>query len=612
METLIVKDERGKMISKSEIENSLFIKAEKVCDVKSSPLKEVFDFIDQGSDILSPVNNGNRFIIEQISRNGLAYSQLDKKDIEGRYFDEASPVLINLKFEELMKKVIKTNKPLEFTISLYSDEYLVNCFKKKIFYIDGKIYIFTNKTDTCDLNILHTDFLFESSHNGLFILQYQKIQKCNENQAKIFALSLEDSLNLDIFSLSFKSEHYKKEELEKIFKEVINRERSLYTGNIKFTDTKGNIHWLRTVVTPTVYNDRPAALFSNQDITKTKQNEQQAILLQENLRILQSRVKLAIGNLFKDKTYYWTNEFYQILGIKKDDYDDKTDLIKLFISDEDKEKWDNRIKIAEENDGIFEDTIKIINNKGETKYLSNYLQYNPIELFDRTIITQAYIQDITDITESHLKLEEDLQDREILLKEVHHRVKNNLQIILSLLSLDSRFDKDNPLELIESTKSRIKTMALIHEKIYKSSTLSSINIKDYITDEVSSLLSLYNASNITPHVDVEEIMLNMDTTIPLGLMINEVIINSIKYAFPDEIEGNIYINLKTDGDCINLTLSDDGVGFPEGLDIYNSPSLGLTIINSLTQQIEGTFTDLKPDKGVSLEIKFKKPEEKED
>ena len=367
METLIVKDERGKMISKSEIKNSLFIKAEKVCDVKSSPLKEVFDFIDQGSDILSPVNNGNRFIIEQISRNGLAYSQLDKKDIEGRYFDEASPVLVNLKFEELMKKVIKTNKPLEFTISLYSDEYLVNCFKKKIFYIDGKIYIFTNKTDTCDLNIIHTDFLFESSHNGLFILQDQKIQKCNENQTKIFALSLEDSLNLDIFSLSFKSEHYKKEELEKIFKEVINRERSLYTGNIKFTDTKGNIHWLRTVVTPTVYNDRPAALFSNQDITKTKQNEQQAILLQENLGILQSRVKLAIGNLFKDKTYYWTNEFYQILGIKKDDYDDKTDLIKLFISDEDKEKWDNRIKIAEKNDGIFEDTIKIINNKGETK-----------------------------------------------------------------------------------------------------------------------------------------------------------------------------------------------------------------------------------------------------
>jgi two-component sensor histidine kinase/FtsZ-binding cell division protein ZapB len=610
MERLVTENEHGERIAETQIENdSIFIEAEKVCDVETSPFINLFDFIDQGVDILKPVNNGERFIIEEVGTNSLSYSLLDKEELKGRYLDEVSPKIVELKVQELMKKVVENKKPLEFTIHLYSDDYLINCFKKKIFLINDKILVLTNRVDTCDLNIIHTDQLFRTSHSGLLLIQDRVVQKCNENQAKILGTTIDDALGMDLTSFEFSSEHYIKEDLIKIFKEVLNRERSLYTGNLKFTDLNNKDHWLRTVVTPTMLNDRPAILISNLDITNNKIKEKQASLLQENMHILQGRAKLAIGNKFNDKTYNWTDEIYSILGINKEDYDNKTDIIGLFVTPEDKDKWDNRISIARENNGIFDDILSIVNKNGEKKYLSNFIQYNPIKLDDITIITQAYVQDITDVTVSHQQLEEALHDKEMLLKEVHHRVKNNLQIILSLLSLDSRFDKDNPLEIIESTKSRIKTMALIHEKIYKSSTLSSINIKDYITDEVTSLLSLYNATNITPNMNIDEIMLNMDTTIPLGLMINEVLINSIKYAFPNNAKGNIYVNLKVKNDCITLQLSDDGVGFPEGLDIYNSPSLGLTIINSLTQQIEGEFTDLKPEKGVGLQIRFKKPEE---
>lgn len=192
-----------------------------------------------------------------------------------------------------------------------------------------------------------------------------------------------------------------------------------------------------------------------------------------------------------------------------------------------------------------------------------------------------------------------------MIKEVHHRVKNNLQIILSLLNLDLRFHPDNPLDTVEATRTRINSMALIHEKIYGSKDLDHINLKDYIESEINELISMYCANNISKNFDLDDsIEVNIDESIPLGLIINEVFTNTIKYAFPNGECGNIFIELKKgDDENIILTIFDDGVGLPEDFNIDSTNSLGLVIIKNLINQLNGELVILNQ-KGTAYRFIF--------
>ena len=168
-----------------------------------------------------------------------------------------------------------------------------------------------------------------------------------------------------------------------------------------------------------------------------------------------------------------------------------------------------------------------------------------------------------------------------------------------------RFKPDDPESILKSTQDRIYSMALIHEKIYKSSDLANINIKEYLEDIVNYLLNLYSIGNIDVNYNLEDIELSMDTSIPLGLIVNEMMHNVIKYAFPDGNGGNVEMNIHSINDNVIFSFADDGVGLPDNLDIYNSPSLGLTVINSLVNQLEGVFSKIDQP-GTAYMISFKK------
>jgi two-component sensor histidine kinase len=199
-----------------------------------------------------------------------------------------------------------------------------------------------------------------------------------------------------------------------------------------------------------------------------------------------------------------------------------------------------------------------------------------------------------DLGSANAAREAALKQKDMLVKEIHHRVKNNLQIVSSLLSLQSGYNPD-PLvkEMIADSQQRIQSMALIHEILYQSRDSGSINMADYLRTLAAHLLRSYRTDDtqITLTLSVDQILLDVDTAIPCGLLLNELISNCLKHAFPDRRKGEVSIVLHADpSDQVTLTIRDDGIGFPADLDFRNSNTLGLQLVTGLVEQLQGTIT----------------------
>lgn len=216
------------------------------------------------------------------------------------------------------------------------------------------------------------------------------------------------------------------------------------------------------------------------------------------------------------------------------------------------------------------------------------------------------LEDITPEVEYQEKIKSSLEEKEILLREVHHRVKNNLQIISSLISLQSnRLDDEETIHLFRKTINRIQSMALVHEKLYQSHDFARINLAEYIKDLVQNVLNSYEGSQerIILEMDCEPVWININTAIPCALIINELVTNSVKHAFPHEGTGKIIIQLRQEGDQITITCTDTGVGLPHDINLHETSTLGLKLVQALTQQLKGEIKILKG-KGTSFKIQI--------
>lgn len=210
--------------------------------------------------------------------------------------------------------------------------------------------------------------------------------------------------------------------------------------------------------------------------------------------------------------------------------------------------------------------------------------------------------DLTAALEGHLSR---LREYEVLLRDVHHRVKNNLQVIASLLGLQAEYvDDPRALEAFAESQSRVRAMALVHERVYQSSDLARVDLAAYVRDLAERLFVAMGASpDIALRVAVEPATLPMDTAIPCGLLISELVSNSIKHAFPDGRSGTITVTLRRDGDRVALTVTDDGVGLPAGLDYRQSESLGLQLVTILAEQLGATL-EIDGSQGTRVTVTF--------
>ncbi len=218
--------------------------------------------------------------------------------------------------------------------------------------------------------------------------------------------------------------------------------------------------------------------------------------------------------------------------------------------------------------------------------------------------------DITEQKKTEEQIKSSLKEKEVLLKEVHHRVKNNMQVISSLLKLQSENTSDKQiLDLFNESQNRIQSMALVHEKLYQTKSLADVDFKGYVKSLVNSLLRSHGTDleKIVIKIEVTNVSLELESAIPCGLIINELVSNSLKYAFPEEKEGEIRVALNSiDHDELLLEISDNGIGMPENLDIRNSGSMGLHLVTILSEdQLEGQLK-LNRAGGAHFYIQFKK------
>jgi len=229
-------------------------------------------------------------------------------------------------------------------------------------------------------------------------------------------------------------------------------------------------------------------------------------------------------------------------------------------------------------------------------------------LYPEQEILEGSVIDITERKKAEQLIKQSLKEKEALLREIHHRVKNNMAVVSSLLSLQARTIEDATVRsLFEESQQRVRSMALVHEKLYQTKDLSAINFEDYIKSIISEIINLYriDTSAITTEINLEGVELDLESAVPCGLIINELLTNALKHAFPNNRSGVLCVHFaKTGEDTCTLTIKDNGVGLAEGFDYKEARSLGLRLVNVLTRQLRGTL-QIKSDKGTEAVVTFR-------
>jgi PAS domain S-box-containing protein len=341
-----------------------------------------------------------------------------------------------------------------------------------------------------------------------------------------------------------------------------------------------------------------------QNVTRQKNYEK---ALRNSEERFQSFMQYLPGVAFmKDSQgrYLFANELLTRLFQKhKTDWLGKTDF-QLYGSKTARQIVMNDRKVIDSGKGIH-----IIETIGEGEHATKWITAKfPIpDKHGKRVLVGGIAVDITDRIKVEQKLKVSLKEKEVLLKEVYHRVKNNLQITSSLLELQSAHIRDDyDRELFRESQNRLSTMAMIHEQLYKTDNLSSINMQDYINNLVTGLLQSYDAGNVVTDIRVDDTLFTLDTAIPLGLIINEIVTNSLKYAFRQQVlkENRLTIRLsKRAGNVMQLIVADNGPGLPSQDVIDSKKSLGMELIDALTSQLGGKL-DIRRDGGAVFIITF--------
>lgn len=336
---------------------------------------------------------------------------------------------------------------------------------------------------------------------------------------------------------------------------------------------------------------------------KTKQLTEKNLEL-EKLSLVASRTDNAVLIASPDGTIEWVNDgFIQLMGMPKE---------KLL---------NNNLSEINVYTNIINEIREAIINQHSRIFESNVTTHNIENLWISSTLTPIYDEegilkklvvvdsDITAGKKMQKQIETSLKEKDVLLKEIHHRVKNNLQIIISLLNLQTGYIKDEvTLKAVKDGQSRVRSMALVHEKFYQSDELSEIDLADYIEKLCHFIYQSYGdkTDRVRLHISGDKIALDMDTAMPCGLLVNEIVSNSYKYAFPNQEKGTIQIDFKKIDNKIILFIKDNGVGFPEEYDLERGESLGMQLIQALTSQLDGELV-VSRENGTSFKISFPYP-----
>jgi PAS domain S-box-containing protein len=468
------------------------------------------------------------------------------------------------------------------------------------------------------------DTIIERSAHSMWISD-DKGNLIRQNQAcrNLFHISDQDVLGkYNIFNDNIIKEQGQMSRVEQVFEEgqMVNFSLIYDTSQIQQLELDDSVELILDVTIAPVLDENGMvinAIIQHIDITERRKAEEALIGTQNEkskiLEILNEAQRIAkIGSWdwnMETNEVWWSDETYQIFGVTKD-YEPSFESNKMFIHPDDLENYQKQFENSFKTGAALDLDLRIITKNGEVKNC-----YTPGKIiFQESGKPKRFIGNIMDITERRKaddEVKKSLIEKENLLKEIHHRVKNNMQIISSLLSLQTHYVDDDVVKVLEGSQKRVKSMALVHEKLYHSKSLSKIDMADYIQSLASELFFSYlvKEGQIKLITEIENIEFNIETAIPCGLIINELVSNSLKHAFPNERKGKINISLKSKTDQYELIIMDDGIGLSNDFELENINSLGLQLVNSLIHQLDGEM-EIDHDQGTKFIITFKESDYK--
>ena len=394
-------------------------------------------------------------------------------------------------------------------------------------------------------------------------------------------------------------------------------------------------------------------------VTERKRAEEELNKSKKSLTVAQEIAHLGHWDWnIVDNTEVWSDEQFRIFGYEPDDIEPTYEHFLKALHPHDYERVVTTVKEALECSAQYKIEFRIIRPDGTERNVAAQGNVYP-DTFGKPVRMFGTTLDITDRKQREEQVKASLREKEILLKEIYHRTRNNMSVICSLLSMQSKTTKDKQvLTILKGIDNRIRSMSLVHSKLYQSKDLSNINLKSYIEDLTYNLISSYQISpgKIPLKLTADDVLISIDCAIPCGLAINEIITNSLKYAFPDNREGEIKITLRLIADCglrnadyeqslelpksenparpirplpggqmtggrnpkslpdkrqagemIELMIADNGIGIPEGFDLRNTKTLGLQLVVGLIENQLGGKIELNCENGVEYLIRFKEP-----
>lgn len=595
--------------------------AQKELEISERSYKELFD---NSLELLYILNEKNKFI--DVNKSVIEKYGYEKSEIIGKTpLLFAAPDLNDVGY--VIDQLGEVWKGKDFNILWWAKKKSGEIFPKKLTirlgYYNGEKALIASGVDISEsynyekkLKQKEKSYrdLFERNLAGVYRTSFQgKILECNQAFLDILGYNQEDYLNAEINAYDL---HLKEEDRDKLIQKI--KENNFIRGEKISLKTKSG-NYITALLNASSINDEEGNFkyFEGSviDISEQEKIQKQLKKRETQYKDLINNSSFAIVITRESRILFSNQKSADILG-----YGDKEELIGVESFDvllrEEKDIYEKQLEelkkykqvpfmnySVKRKDGSLVDVEckpSIIIYEGKTCILLSF-----IDISDKNKI-KAATEKIKATEKFNVILQNQLKEKEVLLKEVYHRVKNNMQVISSILNLQSTYIEDENLTaIIRDSQNRINSMALIHEKLYNTKDFSNINFANYITDLCSSLVNSYNSksSKIDLVFNLEEVELSLNNAIPLGLILNELISNSLKYAFKEKEEGEIKIKLTRKEEEISLEFSDNGKGLPENVNFRDTKTLGLQLVNTLVEQIRGEI-GLINEHGVSFLIKF--------
>jgi PAS domain S-box-containing protein len=413
--------------------------------------------------------------------------------------------------------------------------------------------------------------------------------KWSKQMYRILGLPVDTKVNLNDITNIFPEEELQRFN-EAVEEAIINNKP--YSNDYKIVRPDGEVRYIHDegkVIKNE--NGEPLKMFgATQDVTSRKKAENDLIESEAKFRNFVETTPDMIWEIDEQGTFkYISPQSLQIMGYTPDKLIGTKifDLLKPEAVEEVRNSFMHHVDTGQHFNTLV---VPALDRAGKELILE-IRSAKVIEENTQVMGFEGIARDITDVTRATNQLINSINEKNILLKEVHHRVKNNMQIISSLLNLQIEHLTDkNAINTLKESQNRIITMATLHEKLYLTSNFSRINQAEYVSSLIRGLFSSYTANDrIRSVIDIEPLDLNLETSIPCGLIINELVSNSIVHGFPDGEKGTITVSLKSTDDNYELRIMDDGVGFPDKIDLDNISTLGLELVKNLVYQLDGTM-----------------------